>query len=238
METGAELLSRSPYCGSWMVSLTVARRPAVRGGRMARRQQRRAGEQFLAQGAGAIVALVDAALLQDRHDQVDEILETLGGHDAAEVEAVAVDLVTSATPAVVTGGCRPQGSKLCWLPPVSCPPMTHYVFPPPRGPDQGLSLLLVEVPSRGIERTGNTEQAGTNRRQNRLCLDYVLPIASMTQELEILASGDPVAGDSARRRRGQATRGSSLLAVKPPLTNLAERGSGGVTPFRVQADSR
>jgi hypothetical protein len=41
-----------------MASLTVARRPAVRGGRMARRQQRRAGEQFLAQGAGAIVALV------------------------------------------------------------------------------------------------------------------------------------------------------------------------------------
>jgi hypothetical protein len=45
---------------------------------MARRQQRRAGEQFLAQGAGTIVALVDAALLQDRHDQVDEILGPSG----------------------------------------------------------------------------------------------------------------------------------------------------------------
>ena len=69
METGIEPLSRSPYCGSWMVSLTLARRPAVHGGRVARRQQRRAGEQFLAQGAGAVVALVDAAILQDRHDQ-------------------------------------------------------------------------------------------------------------------------------------------------------------------------
>src|SRR3984893_15824591 len=86
-------LADRPVAASWMVSLTVARRPAVRGGRVARRQQRRAGEQFLAHGAGAIVALVDAAFLQDRHDQVDEILETLGGHDAAEVEAVDVGLV-------------------------------------------------------------------------------------------------------------------------------------------------
>ena len=60
---------------------------------MARRQQGRAGEQFLTQGARTIVALVDAALLQDRHDQVDEILETLGGHDAAEVEAVDIGVV-------------------------------------------------------------------------------------------------------------------------------------------------
>jgi hypothetical protein len=60
---------------------------------VARRQQRRAGEQFLAQGAGTIVALVGAALLQDRHDQLDEILEALGGHDAAEVEAVDIGLV-------------------------------------------------------------------------------------------------------------------------------------------------
>ena len=32
--------------------------------------------------------LVDAALLQDRHDQIDEVLEALWGHDAAEVEAI------------------------------------------------------------------------------------------------------------------------------------------------------
>jgi hypothetical protein len=31
--------------------------------------------------------------LQDRHDQVDEVLETLGGHDAAEVEAIYIGLV-------------------------------------------------------------------------------------------------------------------------------------------------
>src|SRR6267142_926283 len=32
--------------------------------------------------------LVDAALLLDRHHQVDEVLEALGGHDAAQIEAV------------------------------------------------------------------------------------------------------------------------------------------------------
>ena len=69
-------------------SLTVDGRPAVRGGRVALRQQPRRGKQLLAQRAGPVVVFVDAALLQDRHDQIDEVMETLGGHDAAEVEAV------------------------------------------------------------------------------------------------------------------------------------------------------
>ena len=30
---------------------------------------------------------------------------------------------------------------------------------------------------------------------------------------------------------------ASLLAMKPLLTNLAQRGSGGVTPVRVRADN-
>ena len=55
---------------------------------MAGRQQPRSAEQLLAQGAGQVVALVGAALLQDRHHQVDEVLEALGGHDTAQIEAV------------------------------------------------------------------------------------------------------------------------------------------------------
>ena len=30
---------------------------------------------------------------------------------------------------------------------------------------------------------------------------------------------------------------ASWLAMKPLLTNLAQRGSGGVTPFRIRADN-
>src|SRR5271154_6755014 len=49
----------------------------VCGGRVAGRQKSRVAEQFLAQGAGPVVVLVDAALLEDRHHQVDEVLEAL-----------------------------------------------------------------------------------------------------------------------------------------------------------------
>src|SRR5438046_3272006 len=45
-------------------------------------------EQFLAVGARAVVALVDAAALQFRYDQFDKILEALGGHGIGEVEPV------------------------------------------------------------------------------------------------------------------------------------------------------
>src|SRR5882724_12810177 len=44
--------------------------------------------QLLAQRAGAVVALVDSAALQLRHDQVDEVSEALGRHRIGEVEAV------------------------------------------------------------------------------------------------------------------------------------------------------
>ena len=76
------------YRGDTLRSFTVGRGSAVPGGRMARAQQPRLGEQLLAQGAGQVLTLVDAALLQNRHDQIDEVVKALGGHDAAEVETV------------------------------------------------------------------------------------------------------------------------------------------------------
>jgi hypothetical protein len=53
-------------------------------------QQPRPAEQLFAQGAGPVVSLVGAALLQDRDDEIDEIPEALGRHDAAQIEAVDV----------------------------------------------------------------------------------------------------------------------------------------------------
>jgi hypothetical protein len=76
------------YRGDAPHSLTVGGGSAVPGGRMARGKQPRPGEQLLAQGARQVVTFVDAAFLQDRHDQIDEVLKALGGHDAAEVETV------------------------------------------------------------------------------------------------------------------------------------------------------
>src|SRR6516162_1166803 len=80
---------RLGYYGDATRSFTaLGVQPTVRGRQMARGQQPRPGEQLLAQGAGPVVALVHAALLQDGHDQVDKVFETLRGYDAAEVEAV------------------------------------------------------------------------------------------------------------------------------------------------------
>ncbi|MBD2749320.1 SDR family oxidoreductase [Microvirga sp. BT688] len=45
-------------------------------------------EQLLAQRALSIVPLVNPALLQDRHDEVNKILQRLRRHHAADVEAV------------------------------------------------------------------------------------------------------------------------------------------------------
>src|SRR6266478_206789 len=70
--------------------------PVAGGGRTVRAnwvagwQQPRPAEQLLAQGAGQVVALVSAALLQDRHHQIHEVLKALGRHDAAQIEAVDV----------------------------------------------------------------------------------------------------------------------------------------------------
>src|SRR5204863_9745551 len=61
---------------------------AVRANWVAGWQQPRVAEQLLAQGARPVRVLVGAALLQDRHHQVDEVLEALGDHDAAQIEAV------------------------------------------------------------------------------------------------------------------------------------------------------
>jgi hypothetical protein len=48
---------------------------------------------FSPQGAGQVVPLVGAALLQDRHDQIHEVLKTLGRHDAAQIEVVDVSFL-------------------------------------------------------------------------------------------------------------------------------------------------
>src|SRR6202045_2563120 len=82
---------------SWSFARRISAGFAVAGGRRAVRanwvagwQQPRPAEQLLAQGAGQVVALVGAALLQDRHDQIHEVLKALGRHDAAQIEAVDV----------------------------------------------------------------------------------------------------------------------------------------------------
>src|ERR1700731_2163457 len=82
---------------SWSFARRISAGFAVAGGGRAVRanwvagwQQPRPAEQLLAQGAGQVVPLVGAALLQNRHDQIHEVLKVLGRHDAAQIEAVDV----------------------------------------------------------------------------------------------------------------------------------------------------
>jgi hypothetical protein len=53
---------------------------------MRRRQPGAGAEQFLAQAAAAVIALVDTAALQLRHNELDEILEAFRGHGIGEIE--------------------------------------------------------------------------------------------------------------------------------------------------------
>ena len=45
-------------------------------------------KQLLAQGPLCVIPLVNPALLQNGHDKIDEVLQRLWRHDAADVEPV------------------------------------------------------------------------------------------------------------------------------------------------------
>ena len=66
----------------------------------------------LAHGAGPIVALVGAALLQDRHDQIDEVLEALRCRGAAEVEAIDIGSSTQDVRSSATSSAEPTTAGL------------------------------------------------------------------------------------------------------------------------------
>lgn len=69
-----------------------ARIAAVAGARVRRGQTRAAAEQFFAQGPLAVLLLKDAALLQLRHQQLDDIAEGFVSDGIGEVKAIDVRL--------------------------------------------------------------------------------------------------------------------------------------------------
>src|SRR5271156_5756056 len=50
-------------------------------------------EQLVTQRAGPVVTLIDAAFMQDRHDQIDEVPQALWRYDAAQLDLVEPDPV-------------------------------------------------------------------------------------------------------------------------------------------------